>query len=138
MGVVVSDKSDGHEQTKTQECASAEEINGVTEEVPRAVLNWARGRNVAVLQLTVTSNNEPAISFYKPLGFTQNGQTEPDPNDPVVIQVRQNMIFRPSGHLAYAGNKNTIPLRPSIPSGLLRLPAASDQYWAGEQLQSHR
>jgi hypothetical protein len=44
-------------------------------------------------------------------GFLKTGQTEPDPNDPVVIQVRQNMIFRPSGHLAYAGNKNTIRFR---------------------------
>ena len=50
------------------------------------VLNWARGRNARILQLMVTSNNEPAICFYQRLGFTRTGRTEPYPNDPAVIE----------------------------------------------------
>ena len=50
------------------------------------VVNWARGRNARVLQLMVTSNNEPAIRFYERLGFTRTGRAEPYPNDPTVIE----------------------------------------------------
>jgi ribosomal protein S18 acetylase RimI-like enzyme len=50
------------------------------------VLSWARGRNARILQLMVTSNNEPAIRFYQRLGFTRTGRTEPHPNDPAVIE----------------------------------------------------
>jgi len=50
------------------------------------ILNWARGRNARILQLMVTSNNEPAIRFYQRLGFTRTGRTEPYPNDPAVIE----------------------------------------------------
>jgi ribosomal protein S18 acetylase RimI-like enzyme len=50
------------------------------------VLRWARTRNARVLQLMVTSNNEPAICFYERLGFTRTGRTEPYPNDPALIE----------------------------------------------------
>jgi ribosomal protein S18 acetylase RimI-like enzyme len=50
------------------------------------VHNWARGRNARILQLMVTSNNEPAIRFYQRLGFSRTGRTEPYPNDPDVIE----------------------------------------------------
>src|SRR5215469_10349904 len=50
------------------------------------VLNWAGGRNACILQLMVTSNNEPAICFYQRLGFTRTGRTESYPNDPAVIE----------------------------------------------------
>jgi len=50
------------------------------------ILNWARGRNARILQLMVTSNNEPEIRFYQRLGFTRTGRTEPYPNDPTVIE----------------------------------------------------
>ena len=49
-------------------------------------LNCARGRNARILQLMVTSNNEPAIRFYQRLGFTRTGRTEPYPNDPAEIE----------------------------------------------------
>jgi ribosomal protein S18 acetylase RimI-like enzyme len=39
-----------------------------------------------MLQLMVTSINEPAIGFYERLGFTRTGRTEPYPNDPTVIE----------------------------------------------------
>ena len=47
---------------------------------------WAQGRNARVLQLMVTSTNEPAMRFYERLGFTRTGRTEPYPNDPAVIE----------------------------------------------------
>jgi GNAT superfamily N-acetyltransferase len=50
------------------------------------VLNWARGRNALILQLMVTSKNDPAIRFYQRLGFTPTGRTEPYPSDPAVIE----------------------------------------------------
>lgn len=50
------------------------------------VLNWARARRAHILQLMVTSNNEPAIRFYQRLGFTRTGRTEPYPNDSAVIE----------------------------------------------------
>lgn len=59
---------------------------GVGRLLVNAVLNWARGRNARILQLMVTSNNEPAIRFYQRLGFTRTGRTEPYPNDPAVIE----------------------------------------------------
>ncbi|PYY17510.1 MAG: GNAT family N-acetyltransferase [Acidobacteria bacterium] len=51
-----------------------------------AILDWARQRGARTLRLMVTSNNEPAISFYQRLGFTLTGRTEPYPNDPALIE----------------------------------------------------
>jgi ribosomal protein S18 acetylase RimI-like enzyme len=59
---------------------------GVGRLLVNAVLNWALGRNASMLQLMVTSINEPAIGFYERLGFTRTGRTEPYPNDPTVIE----------------------------------------------------
>jgi ribosomal protein S18 acetylase RimI-like enzyme len=59
---------------------------GVGRLLVNAVLNWALRRNARVLQLMVTSINEPAIRFYERLGFTRTGRTEPYPNDPTVIE----------------------------------------------------
>jgi ribosomal protein S18 acetylase RimI-like enzyme len=59
---------------------------GVGRLLVNAVLNWALGRNASMLQLMVTSINEPAIGFYERLGFTRTGRTEPYPNDPAVIE----------------------------------------------------
>ena len=50
------------------------------------VLSWARLHRARTLHLMVTSNNEPAISFYHRLGFTRTGRTEPYPNDPALIE----------------------------------------------------
>jgi ribosomal protein S18 acetylase RimI-like enzyme len=59
---------------------------GVGRLLVNVVLNWALGRNASMLQLMVTSINEPAIGFYERLGFTRTGRTEPYPNDPTVIE----------------------------------------------------
>lgn len=50
------------------------------------VLEWARLRNATTLLLMVTCTNDPAIRFYKRLGFTRTGRTEPYPNDPALIE----------------------------------------------------
>jgi ribosomal protein S18 acetylase RimI-like enzyme len=50
------------------------------------ILAWARSRGVRALKLHVTSNNEPAISFYQRLGFSPTGNTEPYPNDPMLVE----------------------------------------------------
>jgi len=47
---------------------------GVGRLLVNGILNWARGRNARVLQLMVTSNNEPAIQFYQRLGFAATGR----------------------------------------------------------------
>jgi ribosomal protein S18 acetylase RimI-like enzyme len=57
------------------------------------VLDWARGRNARILQLMVTSINEPAIRFYERLGFTRTGRTEPYPNDPTVIEYEMARVI---------------------------------------------
>lgn len=58
-----------------------------------AVLHWARGRDTRVLQLMVTSINQPAIRFYERLGFTRTGRTQPYPNDPAVIEYEMSRII---------------------------------------------
>ncbi len=42
----------------------------------KEVLNWARSRNARILQLMVTSHNEPAICFYSTndLGSLEPGE----------------------------------------------------------------
>jgi ribosomal protein S18 acetylase RimI-like enzyme len=51
-----------------------------------AIESWARRNAARTLQLMVTSNNLAAIAFYKRLGFTPTGHTEPYPNDPALIE----------------------------------------------------
>jgi len=50
------------------------------------VASWAAQRGVRVLQLMVTSMNEPAMRFYERLGFTRTGRVEPYPNDPSMVE----------------------------------------------------
>lgn len=59
---------------------------GIGRLLVKEVLNWAHLRRARRLLLMVTSNNEPAIRFYKRLGFTRTGRNEPFPNDPSVIE----------------------------------------------------
>lgn len=59
---------------------------GIGRMLVKAVVDWAGKRNAHTVLLMVTSNNEPAISFYERLGFTRTGRTEPYPNDPAVLE----------------------------------------------------
>jgi ribosomal protein S18 acetylase RimI-like enzyme len=59
---------------------------GIGRLLVNAVLKWAQTRNARTLLLMVTSNNESAINFYRRLGFTPTGCTEPYPNDPTILE----------------------------------------------------
>ncbi len=59
-----------------------------------AIETWARSAGAHTLQLMVTSNNLPAISFYERLGFTKTGRTEPYPNDPALIEFQMSKPLR--------------------------------------------
>lgn len=48
------------------------------------IIAWLRVKSVRILQLLVTSNNDPAIRFYQQLGFQMTGRTEPYANDPAL------------------------------------------------------
>jgi ribosomal protein S18 acetylase RimI-like enzyme len=54
---------------------------------------WARDRGATVLQLMVTSSNQPAMSFYERLGFTRTGRTEPYPNDASLIEYEMSRLI---------------------------------------------
>jgi ribosomal protein S18 acetylase RimI-like enzyme len=58
---------------------------GVGRMLVDAVIEWTSSRNAKTIQLTVTSNNAAAISFYQRLGFTMTGRTEPYRNDPTLL-----------------------------------------------------
>jgi ribosomal protein S18 acetylase RimI-like enzyme len=51
-----------------------------------AIVGWAGDRGVQGVQLMVTSCNDAAIEFYKRLGFSMTGRTEPYPNDPALVE----------------------------------------------------
>ena len=48
---------------------------------------WASRRGIHTLKLSVTSNNESAISFYRRLGFSPTGNSEPYRNDPTLFEL---------------------------------------------------
>ena len=57
---------------------------GIGRSLVEAVLAWARAKNVQTMQLLVTSNNDPAIQFYRRLGFTLTGNEATYANDPAL------------------------------------------------------
>jgi ribosomal protein S18 acetylase RimI-like enzyme len=59
---------------------------GIGRLLAKEALDWAHRRNAHTVFLMVTSNNDPAIHFYEPLGFTRTGRTERYPNDPAVFE----------------------------------------------------
>jgi len=59
---------------------------GVGRLLINTIVTWARDRAIRTLKLMVTSNNDPAICFYQRLGFKATGNTEPYPNDPMLVE----------------------------------------------------
>ena len=55
---------------------------GIGRALVDAVLGWARMRDVRIVRLMVTCDNEPAIGLYLSLGFALTGQTKPHTHDP--------------------------------------------------------
>ena len=61
--------------------------DGVGRSLVNGILTWARSRGIRAVKLTVTSNNEQAICFYKRLGFCLTGEAEPYANDPALVEL---------------------------------------------------
>jgi ribosomal protein S18 acetylase RimI-like enzyme len=59
---------------------------GVGRALVHAVLDGARSKNAQAVYLMVTSNNDTAITFYRSLGFSFTGGTEPYRNDPELLE----------------------------------------------------
>jgi ribosomal protein S18 acetylase RimI-like enzyme len=59
---------------------------GVGRVLVEKIAAWASGRGARALTLMVTSSNESAMLFYRRLGFTPTGHTEPYPNDPSLVE----------------------------------------------------
>jgi ribosomal protein S18 acetylase RimI-like enzyme len=59
---------------------------GVGRLLVNEIVSWACLRNAITLKLMVTSSNDSATAFYRRLGFTLTGRTEPYPNDPALIE----------------------------------------------------
>lgn len=66
---------------------------GVGRLLVNTILAWARGRRIRTLKLSVTSNNEPAIRFYRSFGFASTGRTEPYPNDPALVECEMLLLL---------------------------------------------
>ncbi|MGA9672731.1 MAG: GNAT family N-acetyltransferase [Terracidiphilus sp.] len=66
--------------------APSHQQQGVGRLLVDAVIAWAQSRGVRRLLLMVVCTNEPAILFYKRLGFALTGRTEPYPNDPTLVE----------------------------------------------------
>jgi ribosomal protein S18 acetylase RimI-like enzyme len=59
---------------------------GVGRQLIAAIASWAGERGVRTLHLMVTSVNDSAMKFYRRIGFTPSGKTEPYPNDPNILE----------------------------------------------------
>jgi len=60
---------------------------GIGRKLVEEIVDWARLQGAGTLQLTVTSNNDPAIQFYKSLGFSPTGKIAPYRNDPALNDI---------------------------------------------------
>jgi ribosomal protein S18 acetylase RimI-like enzyme len=65
---------------------------GVGSSLIAALQAWARACGVRALRLMVTSNNHAAIEFYERMGFSMTGNTEPYPNDPLIIEYEMSQV----------------------------------------------
>ena len=65
---------------------------GVGRALVCAVVDWARTKHARAVYLTVTCNNDSAMMFYRRLGFSFTGATEPYPND---AELFEQEMFRP-------------------------------------------
>ncbi len=61
------------------------------------VIEWARGRRVQKMCLTVTSSNEVASRFYERIGFAKTGKILPYPNDPALREFEMSCPIEQGG-----------------------------------------
>jgi ribosomal protein S18 acetylase RimI-like enzyme len=69
--------------------------SGIGRALIGAIDGWARDRGASKLQLMVTSSNKTAMEFYKRLGFSPTGRTEPYPNDPALVEHEMSRAVGP-------------------------------------------
>jgi ribosomal protein S18 acetylase RimI-like enzyme len=50
---------------------------GIGRQLVRAVMDWAKAKNLETLVLFVTDKNESAIRFYESVGLEMTGRTKP-------------------------------------------------------------
>lgn len=68
--------------------------SGVGRALVCAVVDWARTKDARVIRLTVTCNNDTAIMFYRSLGLSFTGVTEPYPNDAELFEQEMRRAIR--------------------------------------------
>ena len=85
-GALLDEEDVSRAQLVSMWTAPSHRRKGVGRLLVEAVVAWAMQRGVRVLQLMVTSKNEPAMRFYDELGFTRTGRVEPYPNDPSMVE----------------------------------------------------
>jgi ribosomal protein S18 acetylase RimI-like enzyme len=66
--------------------APAHRGRGVGRLLVKAIIDWARSKEIKTLHLMVTSTNDAATRFYERLGFVKTGRTEPYPNDSALLE----------------------------------------------------
>ncbi len=74
--------------------APAQRQRGIGRLLVDEIAAWGRRRSAGILLLMVTSSNEPAIAFYRRLGFTPTGRTQPYPNDVSLIEFEMSRPLR--------------------------------------------
>jgi ribosomal protein S18 acetylase RimI-like enzyme len=60
-----------------------------------AAAEWAREQGAATVELSVTTNNDPAAGLYARAGFTETGRRRPLPSDPSRTEVFLSRPLRP-------------------------------------------
>ncbi len=66
--------------------APAHRRSGVGRMLVAAVQDWARTCGYHEMELWVTQSSVPAVTFYKSLGFTSTGCTQPLPSNPALSE----------------------------------------------------
>jgi len=79
--------------------APAQRGKGVGLALVSAIRSWAKDHGARTLRLSVTNNNDRAIEFYRRIGFSMTGKTEPYPNDPALFEyeMSQNLAVENKG-----------------------------------------
>jgi ribosomal protein S18 acetylase RimI-like enzyme len=92
-GALLDEKDATRAQLVSMWTAPTHRRKGVGRLLVQEVVGWAMQRCVVLLQLMVTSKNEPAMRFYEELGFARTGRIEPYPNDPSLVEYEMERQF---------------------------------------------
>ncbi len=87
IGCLADEQDSSRADVVSMWVAPSHRRTGLSSALLDAVRAWAVSRNIATLQLMVTSNNYAAIAFYERYGFVKTGRTEPYSNDPALLEL---------------------------------------------------